>query len=76
MNRECSTNGAKRNVYSILVRKPEEKRPLERPRRIWMDNIERDLRETEWDSTDWINLAQNKDQWMALANTLITLPAP
>jgi hypothetical protein len=37
MSRACSTNGEKRNVYRILVRKPEGKRPLGRPRRRWVD---------------------------------------
>jgi hypothetical protein len=44
MGRACSTNLAKRNAYKILVRKPEGKRPLERPRRKWVDNIKMDLR--------------------------------
>jgi hypothetical protein len=45
MGRACSTNGAKRNAYRILVGKSEGKRPLERPRRTWVDNIKMDLRE-------------------------------
>jgi len=44
----CSTMGGMRNVYSILVGKPEGKRPLGRPRRRWEDNIRTDLREIEW----------------------------
>jgi hypothetical protein len=47
----------KSNAYRILVGKPEEKRPLERQRRRWVDNIKRDLREIEWDGMDWIDLA-------------------
>jgi hypothetical protein len=47
MGRECSTNGAKRNAYTILVGKPEGKTPLGRPRRRWVDNIKMDLRENE-----------------------------
>jgi hypothetical protein len=43
MGRACSTNGEKRNAYRILVGKPEEKRPLGRPRRRWMDNMKMDL---------------------------------
>jgi hypothetical protein len=50
-------NGAKRNAYRILVRKPEEKRPLGRPRRRWVDNIKMDLRETGWDGMGSIDLA-------------------
>jgi hypothetical protein len=47
----------KRNAYRILVGKPEGKRPLGRPRRRWVDNIEMDLREVGWDGRDWIDLA-------------------
>jgi hypothetical protein len=52
MGRACSTNGASRNAYRILVRKPEEKRPLGRPRRRWVDNIKMDLRERGWGGMD------------------------
>jgi hypothetical protein len=58
--------GAKRNAYRILVGKPEGKRPLGRQRRRWEDNIEMDLREIGWGGMDWIYLAQDRDQWMAL----------
>jgi hypothetical protein len=61
--------GAKRNAYRILVGKPEGKRPLERPRRRWVNNIKVDLREIEWDGMDWINLDQDRDQWRDLVNT-------
>jgi hypothetical protein len=47
------------------------KRPLERPKRRWVDNIKIDLRETGWDGMDWIDLAQDRDQWRALVNTII-----
>jgi hypothetical protein len=47
----------KRNIYRILVRKPEGKRPLGRPRRRWVDNIKMDLREMGWDGMDLIDLA-------------------
>jgi hypothetical protein len=50
MGRACSTNGAKRKAYRILVGKPEGKRPLRRRR--WENNIKMDLREREWDSMD------------------------
>jgi hypothetical protein len=52
MDGACSTNGEKRNAYRILVRKPEGKRPLGRPRRRWVDNIKMDLREIGWDGLD------------------------
>jgi hypothetical protein len=63
-------NGAKRTPYSILVGKPEEKRPLGRPRRRWVDNIKMDLREIRLDGMDWIDVAQDRDQWRALVNTV------
>jgi hypothetical protein len=52
----------KRNAYRILVGNLEGKRPLGRPRRRWVDNIKMDLRDIGWDSMDWIDLAQNRDQ--------------
>jgi hypothetical protein len=55
--------GAKRNVCRILVGKPEGRRPLGRPRRRWVNNIKMYLREIGWDDIDWIDLAQDRDQW-------------
>jgi hypothetical protein len=60
----------------ILVGKPEGKRPLGRPRRRWLDNIKMDLREVECDSIDWIDLAQDRDRWRALVNTVMNLRVP
>jgi hypothetical protein len=54
--------GKKRNAYRILVRKPEGKRPLGRPRRRWVDNIEMGLRDIGWGGMDRTDLAQNWDQ--------------
>jgi hypothetical protein len=68
--------GEKRNVYRILVGKPEEKRPLGRQRRRWVNNIEMDLREIGWAGMDWIDLAQDRDQWRALVNTVMNLRVP
>jgi hypothetical protein len=65
--------GEKRNAYRILVGKPEEKRPLGRPRRRWEDNIIMDVREIGWGGMDWIDLAQDRDQWRALVNTVMNL---
>jgi hypothetical protein len=76
MGRTCSTNGEKRNAYRILVGKPEGKMPLGRPIRRLGDNIRMDLREIGWSGTDWINLAQDRDQWRALVNTVINLRVP
>jgi hypothetical protein len=76
MGRACSTNGEKMNAYRVLVRKSKGKRPLERPRRRWEDNIRMDLREIGWGGMDWIDLAQDKDQWRAFVNTLVNLQVP
>jgi hypothetical protein len=70
MGREFSTNGAKRYSYRILVGKPEGKRPLGRPRRSWMD-IKIDLREIGSGGTDGIDLAQERDRWRAIVNTVM-----
>jgi hypothetical protein len=63
-------------IIIILVAMPEGKRPLGRPRRKWVDNIKMDLRVIKWDGMDWINLAQNRDQWRALVNTVMNLRVP
>jgi hypothetical protein len=68
--------GEKRNAYRTLVGNPEGKRPLGIPRRRWVDNIKVDLREIGRDGTDWIALAQNRDQWRALMNTVMNLRVP
>jgi hypothetical protein len=68
--------GAKRNAYRILMGKPEGKRPLGRPRRRSVDNIEMDLREIGGDGMYWIDLAEDWDQWMALVNTVMDFRVP
>jgi hypothetical protein len=64
------------NSYRILVGKPEGKRPLGRPRRRWVDNIKMDLREIGWNAVDCIDMAQDRDQWRALVNTVLNLWVP
>jgi hypothetical protein len=54
--------GKQRNTYRIQVGNPEGKRPLGRPRRRWVDNIEMDLREIGWGGMDWTDLVQDRDQ--------------
>jgi hypothetical protein len=66
----------KRNAYRIMVGKPEGKRPLGRPRRRWVDNIKIYLRDIAWDGMDWIDLAQDRDHWMVLVNTVMNLRVP
>jgi hypothetical protein len=66
----------KRNAYRMLVVKPEGKRPLGRPRRRWLDNIKIDLREIGWGGLDWIDLAQDRDLWRVIMNTVMNLRVP
>jgi hypothetical protein len=68
--------GEKRNVYRLLVGKPEGKRPLRRPRRRWMDNIKMDILEIEVSIVDWIGLTQDRYRWRALVNLVMNLRVP
>jgi hypothetical protein len=68
--------GHNRNAYRILVGKLDGKRPLGRPRYRWVDSIKMDLREIEWGGTDWIDLAQDSDQWRALVNMVMNIRVP
>jgi hypothetical protein len=68
--------GEKRNTYRILVGNPEGKRPLGRSRHRWVDNIKIDLREIGWDGGDWIDLAQDRDQWRALVRAVMNVRVP
>jgi hypothetical protein len=68
--------GERRGVYRVLVRRPEGKRPLGRPRRRWEDNIKMDLREIGIDGAKWIRLAQDRVQWRAFVNTVMNLRVP
>jgi hypothetical protein len=68
--------GATRNVYRVLWESQKEKRPLGRRRRRWVDNIKMDLREIGWDGRDWIGMAQDRDQWRNLENTVTNLRVP
>jgi hypothetical protein len=58
------------------VGKPEGKRPLGRPRHRWVDNIKMNLREIVWDGVDWIDLAQDRDQWRSHVNMVMNLRVP
>jgi hypothetical protein len=64
--------GEGRGVHRVLVGKPEGKRPRGRPRRRWEDNIKMDLQE-EGGGGDWMELAQDRDRWLALVNTVMNL---
>jgi hypothetical protein len=68
--------GANRNAYRFLVGKLEGRRSLGRPRRRWLNNIKMDLVEVGWGDVDWIGLAQNRDRWRALMNSVLNLRVP
>jgi hypothetical protein len=63
----------RRETYRLLVRKPDGKRPLGRPRRRWIDNIKMELLEVGLSIVDWIGLAQDRYRWKALVNTVTNL---
>jgi hypothetical protein len=65
--------GEKRNACMILMEKPERKRLLARPRRRWVDSIKIHFTEIEGDGMDWIDMAQDRDQWRALVNTVMNI---
>ena len=67
--------GEGRGVHRVLVGKPEGKRPLGRPRLRWEDNIKLDLWEVGGGG-DWMELAQDRDRWRALVNTVMNLRIP
>jgi hypothetical protein len=76
MGGACTTNGEKRNAYMLLVGKPEGERPLGRPRRRRVDNIRMDLLELGWGDVDWIGLAQDRNRWRALVNSVLSFRVP
>jgi hypothetical protein len=65
--------GKGKNVYRVLVGKPKGKRPLKRPRRRWEDGIKMDLREIGLGVVEWIHLAQDRDHWWAVVNSVMNL---
>ena len=68
--------GEERGAYRVLVGKPEEKRPLGRPRRRWVDNIRMDLQEVGCGYGDRIGLAQDRDRWRTLVSAVMNLRVP
>jgi hypothetical protein len=68
--------GEKRNAYRLLVGKAEGKRPLRRPRHRWVDNIRMNLGEVGWGDVDCIGLAQDRNRWRALVNSVLNLRVP
>ena len=68
--------GEERGVYRFLVVKLEGRRPLERPRRRWVDNIRMDLQEVRCGYMDWNGLAQDRDRWRRLVSAVMNLRVP
>ena len=68
--------GEEKEVYRVLLGKPEGRRPLGRPRRRWVDNIRMDLQEVGCGYMDWIGLAQDRDRWRTLVSAVINLRVP
>jgi ribosome biogenesis protein Nip4 len=63
-------------AYNIFFGRSEGRSPLGRPRRRWEDNIKTALREIGFGDVDWIHLAQDRDRWRALVNTVMNLRVP
>jgi hypothetical protein len=63
-------------AYRLLVGKPDGKRPLGRSRRRWVDNIRMDLGEVGWGDVDWIGLAENRNRWRAVVNSVLNFRVP
>ena len=76
MGGACGAYGEGRGVHRVLVGKPEGKRPLERPRRRWEDNINMDLQEVGGCCEDWMELAQDRDRWRTLVSTVMNFRVP
>jgi hypothetical protein len=76
MCRACSTYGEGRDAYGVLVGKPEGRRPLERSRNRWDDNIKMELRAVGLGGMDWIDLAQDRDRWRAGVNAVMNFRIP
>jgi hypothetical protein len=76
VGRARSPNGEKKTAYRLLVEKPEGNRPLGSPRCRWVDNIKMDLLDFGWCSVDWIGVAQDRDEWRSLVNSVMNLRVP
>jgi len=75
-NRYVDHMGEERGVYRVLVEKPEGKKPLERPRRRWVDNIRTAIQEVGCGYMDWIGLVQDRDRWRTLVSVVMNLRVP
>jgi len=68
--------GEEKEVYRVLLGKPEGRRPMGRPRNRWLDNIRMDLQEVGCGYMDWIRLAQDRDSWRMLVSAVMNLRVP
>jgi hypothetical protein len=68
--------GERRHAYRVLVGKPERKRPLERHRHRWGNNIKMDLQHLGWGHMDWIGLAEDWDRWWDHVNEVMNFRVP
>jgi hypothetical protein len=68
--------GEIKSAYKILVGKPEGKRPLVKPRGTWKSSIRMHLNGKKWEGMDWIHMAQDRDQWRDVVNTVMNLRVP
>jgi hypothetical protein len=66
----------KRGAHMVSVSRPEQRRPFGRSWRRWEDNIKMELQEVGWGCMEWIDLAQDREKWLALLNALISLRVP
>jgi len=73
---QVARTGQRRGVWRVLIGKPKGKRPLERPRHRWEDNIKMDLQKVGCGGMDWIELAQDTDSWRALVTAVMNLRVP
>jgi len=76
MGRACGAYGEGRGVHTVLVGKPEERRPLGRPRHRWEDYIKMDLQEVRGGFGDWMELSQDRERWRALVSTVMNFQIP